>query len=173
MVSLKTLSIRDIPQAMELSCAEGWNQTEKDWKFLVESPGNICLAVEDNGKIVATATVMNYDNRVAWIGMVLVEKDHRGKGYSKRILNEILNRLKSFLTIKLDATHAGQPVYHKFGFKNERVITRMVLESPATGLPDWKNENMPVGIHPTDIPKLIQYDADVFGARRKFLKNNS
>lgn len=169
MARLITLTIRDIPQALELSGAEGWNQTEKDWKFLIENPGNVCLAVENEGKIVGTATTLNYENRVAWIGMVLVEKDHRGKGYSKLLLNEMLNRLKAIKTIKLDATPAGQPVYQKFGFRNERVINRFIFESPAMDLADFENENLSGRIDSTDISEIIKYDAEVFGVGRKNL----
>jgi len=166
---LKTLNIKDIQQALVLSNAEGWNQTEKDWLLLVENQGNVCLAVEEGGKIVATATAINYQNRVAWIGMVLVEKSHRGRGFSKLLLAEILNRLKAIKTIKLDATPAGQPVYQKFGFKNERVINRMILELINKDLPDFENENLPIRIHSADIPEIIKCDANVFGAGRNFL----
>jgi predicted GNAT family acetyltransferase len=166
---LNTLTIPDIPQVLELSGAEGWNQTGKDWKLMIENPGNICLALKKDGKIVATATAMNYENQVAWIGMVLVEKSHRGKGYSKLLLAEILNRLKSCKTVKLDATPAGQPVYQKFGFQNERIINRMVLESPSMDLPDFENGNLPTRIHSAEIPEIIKYDAEVFGARRNLL----
>jgi GNAT superfamily N-acetyltransferase len=166
---LKTLAISDILQALELSGAEGWNQTGKDWKFLMEHPGNVCLAVEDNGKIVGTATAMIYENKVAWIGMVLVEKGHRGRGYSKLLLTEMLKRLKAIKTIKLDATPAGQPVYQKFGFRNERVINRMILESPLTNFPDLVNGNRTTRIQSSDIPEIIKYDAEIFGARRNQL----
>ncbi|MCA1760609.1 MAG: GNAT family N-acetyltransferase, partial [Bacteroidales bacterium] len=169
MADLKTLTIQDIPLAWELSRAEGWNQTEKDWRILVENPGNVCLALEEEGKIVGTATAMNYENKVAWIGMVLIDKAFRGKGYSKLLLSELLNQLKAFQTIKLDATPAGQPVYQKFGFKNERVINRMILESPERDLPDFENGNLPTVVLSTDIPEIIKCDAQVFGARRNSL----
>jgi GNAT superfamily N-acetyltransferase len=166
---LKTLTISDIPQALELSSAEGWNQTEKNWKLLIENPGNVCLALEEEGKIVATVTAMNYENRVTWIGMVLVEKSHRGRGYSKLLLSELLNHLKFFPTIKLDATSAGQPVYQKFGFRNERIISRYVLESPASNMRDLEIGNLPKRIYSSEIQEVVKYDATVFGARRKRL----
>jgi GNAT superfamily N-acetyltransferase len=168
-VGLKTLTIQDIPQAWKLSNGEGWNQTEKDWKFLVENPGNICLAVEEDGEIVGTATAMNYENKVAWIGMVLVAKNHRGKGFSKLLLSELLNQLKSVQIIKLDATPAGQPVYQKFGFKNESVINRMILDSVDVELPVLKNRNLSEIVHTADIPEIVKYDAEVFGVGRNHL----
>jgi hypothetical protein len=42
----------DIVYAMKLSNAEGWNQTEKDWNLLIESPQNVCLVAEYNKKII-------------------------------------------------------------------------------------------------------------------------
>ncbi|MGC9355029.1 MAG: GNAT family N-acetyltransferase, partial [Mariniphaga sp.] len=114
-------------------------------------------------------TAMNYENRLTWIGMVLVEKSYRGRGYSKLLLDKILNRLKSFQTIKLDATPAGQPVYQKFGFRNERIISRYVLESPASNMRDLEIGNLPKRIYSSEIQEIVKYDATVFGARRKRL----
>jgi hypothetical protein len=44
MDELRSLTINDIQQAKELSDAEGWNQTDKDWQLLVTAPGNVSLA---------------------------------------------------------------------------------------------------------------------------------
>ena len=83
----------DIVYAMKLSNAEGWNQTEKDWKLLIESSQNVCLLAEYNKKIIGTTTAMNYANQIAWIGMVLVAKEYRGQGVSKSLLTNILKKL--------------------------------------------------------------------------------
>jgi hypothetical protein len=47
----------DLNQAISLSISEGWNQTEKDWKLLLENPGNICIVAEYDNKVIGTATV--------------------------------------------------------------------------------------------------------------------
>ena len=86
----------DIVYAMKLSNAEGWNQTEKDWKLLIENPQNVCMLAECNNKIIGTTTAMNYANQIAWIGMVLVAKECRGQGVSKLLLTNILKKLESF-----------------------------------------------------------------------------
>jgi aspartate-semialdehyde dehydrogenase len=61
--------------------------------------------------------------------MVLVEKDYRGMGVGKMLILNLLNQLHSFQSVKLDATPAGQPLYEKFGFKNEYLIHRMTTPS--------------------------------------------
>ena len=76
-IVIRNLLVKDIPKAMELVFAEKWNQTEKDWEILISGKHNICMAVEISGHLVATATAMNYENKVAWIGMVLVNREFR------------------------------------------------------------------------------------------------
>ncbi len=158
----------DIVYAMKLSDAEGWNQTENDWKLLIESPQNVCLLAELDKKIIATTTAMNYANQIAWIGMVLVDKECRGRGVSKLLLTNILKTLESFASIKLDATPAGQPVYEKFDFKNEYLITRLVTGAMKDLL--FHDDTIlvePIG--PKDIEEIIDLDEHIFGANRRRL----
>src|SRR6266487_5380214 len=115
-VSLRPMELNDIENAMKLSNAEGWNQTEKDWKLLIENPQNTCLIAEIDSKVIGTTTAINYSNEVAWIGMVLVDKEYRGLGVSKLLIENILKKLESCKSVKLDATPVGQQVYKKFGF---------------------------------------------------------
>ena len=92
---LRHMQLGDIGGAMKLSNAEGWNQTEKDWKFLIENPQNFCMLAESSKKIIGTTTAINYSNQVAWIGMVLVDKEYRGRGVSNSILTDILKKSAS------------------------------------------------------------------------------
>jgi GNAT superfamily N-acetyltransferase len=155
----------DIVDAMKLSDAEGWNQTERDWKLLIEGPGNICLIAEHGKKIIGTTTAINYSNQIAWIGMVLVAKEYRGQGVSKSLLTNILKKLESFKSVKLDATPEGQRVYKQFDFTEEHLITRMV----ATTMKDLSREDAPKPILLKDIDEIIALDERVFGANRRQL----
>jgi GNAT superfamily N-acetyltransferase len=158
----------DIVHAMKLSSAEGWNQTEKDWNLLIESPQNVCLLAEFNKKIIGTTTAMNYGKQIAWIGMVLVDKEYRGQGVSKLLLTNILEKLKSFSSIKLDATPAGQQVYEKFDFKNEYIITRLVTGSMKKLSTDDDSSLVEL-IQLKDLEEIIAFDKHVFGANRRQL----
>jgi len=159
----------DIVYAMELSKAEGWNQTENDWKLLIESPQNVCLLAEWNKKIIGTTTAMNYANQMAWIGMILVAKEYRGQGVSKLLLTNILKQLESFASIKLDATPAGQQVYEKFDFKEEYVITRVVTGSMKNLSFHDDDTVLAESIRLKDIEKIIALDERVFGTNRRQL----
>jgi GNAT superfamily N-acetyltransferase len=162
------MQARDIVDAMKLSNAEGWNQTEKDWKLLIESPQNVCLLAECNKKIIGTTTAMNYANQIAWIGMVLVDKEYRGQGVSKLLLTKILKKLESFASIKLDATPAGQQVYKKFDFKDEYLISRLVTAS-MKNLSFDDDAVLAESIQLKDIEEIITFDEHVFGTNRRQL----
>ena len=169
MAGLKILESADIGQALRLSKAEGWNQTEKDWQLLIQNSGNVCLAAEIGGKIAGTATAINYENNVAWIGMVLVDRQYRGQGLSKRLLSALFEQLKSCRSIKLDATPAGQPVYRKFGFKDEYLIHRMTSDSVSLKSLSDENTSFAEPVHLNNIPEIVDLDKQVFGANRKQL----
>ena len=161
---LRPIKPEDISNCKLLSDAEGWNQTEKDWKLLVSNSQNICLLAETGHKIIGTATAMNYSGEVAWIGMVLVEKAYRGRGVGKMLVSNLLNQLHSFKSVKLDATPAGQPLYEKLGFKNEYLIHRMTTSSMEISQP-FLSGITPELVLISDIPEITALDASIFGAK--------
>ncbi len=175
-IEIRELQSGDIPDAMQLVYSEKWNQTEKDWTIFISNKNNVCLAATIAGKIVATATAINYLNQVAWIGMVLVNKQFRGRGISKLLLNALFKKLRSCKTIKLDATPAGEFVYKKMDFVPEYEISRMVCRSFTfevdTDLDaDFKQ------ITNGNIDEIVAFDRAVFGAGRdelirKLVANN-
>lgn len=165
------MQISDIEYGMALSTTEGWNQTEKDWKLLIENPENICLVAEADNKVIGTTTAINYSNEVVWIGMVLVDKNYRGTGVAKSLLTNILEKLQSFQSIKLDATPAGQQVYKKLGFEDEYSIMRLTNLSTKE-LPEYNMiETLPEPIQLKDTDEVAIFDQHIFGANRKQLIN--
>jgi predicted GNAT family N-acyltransferase len=168
-ITLRPMQLSDVKAGMQLSTAEGWNQTEKDWKFFVENPQNICVVAEMDNKVIGTTIAINYADQIAWIGMVLVDKNYRGKGISKMLLENVLEQLKHFKSIKLDATSAGREVYKKFGFKDEYSITRMI-NSSIKSFPFANDKNYLIeSIQTKDINAITDFDEAVFGANRKTL----
>lgn len=162
---LRRIEPDDIAGAMKLSNDEGWNQTEKDWRLLIEDTQNICILAEHNQKVIGTTTAINYSNQIAWIGMVLVAKEYRGQGISKLLLTNIFKKLEFCKSIKLDATSDGQQVYKKFDFKDEYTILRMTTSS-MQNLSSDNNVITPEPILEKDIEEVISLDAHVFGVHR-------
>lgn len=169
MVDLRKLEFRDIEQAIQLSEAENWNQTEKEWELLIGNPQNICLAATLGDKVIGTATAINYENKVAWIGMVIVDKEYRGQKISNMLLSNLIESFGESTLLKLDATPAGQPVYQKFGFTDEYLVYRF------TAMAVLKNDiHFEAGISVEmasleNLEELTEYDKQIFGADRKQL----
>ena len=159
----------DISSAMRLSTGEGWNQTEKDWNLFMANEGNTCLVAEYDHKVIATTTAINYSQRVAWVAMVLVDKEYRGQGISRALLQQVLEKLQSCKSVKLDATPAGKDVYKRFDFSDEYPVARMTNAQVKDFQLQERSGILPELIQVTDIPGVVKFDETVFGANRKQL----
>jgi GNAT superfamily N-acetyltransferase len=167
-ITLRVITLNDIGAAIRLSNAEKWNQTEADWRLLVENPLNICLLAECNNKVIGTSTAINYSNEVAWVAMVLVDKDYRGMGVSRLLLTEMFRRTECCRIVKLDATPSGQQVYRDFGFEIEYGINRMENRCLIKlTLDDY--DILPEPVQLTDMQEIISFDKIVFGVKRSQL----
>ena len=169
MVRVRTLTVEDTGQAIGLSHAERWNQTLKDWELLTGHMENVCLAAVDGERIIGTSTAMVYENRVAWIGMVLVDRACRGRGLSRLLLDTLFEKLEPGLSLKLDATPAGQPVYEKYGFRDEYLVYRMTRPPLSLKSSPFDNDPLPERITPGNLSEAIGFDRQVFGAGRQVL----
>ena len=125
---MRVLTLADISAGMRLKEAAGWNQTEADWRNLLELAPESCFGIECDGELRATTTAICYGRELAWIGMVLTDPAYRGRGLARRLLEHALEYLRRERVhwIKLDATAMGRPVYERLGFRDEAVIERWV-----------------------------------------------
>ena len=134
-IEIRLLDESDIPRAMRLKEAAGWNQTETDWRCLLTLEPNGCFGAICGGQLVATTTTTTYEDELAWIGMVLVDPEKRRSGIATRLLETALDYLSSRVsTVKLDATPLGQPVYEQFGFQAESMIERWTGTAGRKGI---------------------------------------
>ena len=168
---LRTMTMADIAAGLGLSKIAGWNQTAADWeRFLRASPEG-CFVAELEGEVCGTVTTISYENRFAWVGMVLVDPQHRSKGIGTKLLEAAIEHLddRKIPTIKLDATPQGKPLYEKMGFVSEYEIERWTLQRTITdlGLADdrapYETLTLPLS------HSIIEADREAFGADRSFL----
>jgi GNAT superfamily N-acetyltransferase len=147
--TLRLLNANDIPAAAQLSAKAGWNQTDEDWRALMDLAPEGCLVMEVDGELAATTTLLCYGRRLAWIGMVLTKLQYRGRGLARRLLTEalILADQKGIETVKLDATDQGKPIYEKLGFRSEQAVERwtrpglagaVAPAAPAPRAEEWR-----------------------------------
>ena len=80
---LRRLVTSDLESALQLSAGAGWNQTKDDWRILLELTPDGCFAIEVDGQLAATTTLLSYGTRLAWVGMVLTRKEFQGRGFAR------------------------------------------------------------------------------------------
>ncbi len=170
--SLEDMAIRlllpgDIPAAMQLKERAGWNQSNRDWRRLLEAEPEGCFAASLGDRLVATTTTTTYGKTLAWIGMVLVDDQYRRLGIATRLMRRALGYLQEceVRTIKLDATPAGRTVYEGLGFIGEALIERWQATAPSEAQAACLQAACQV-MQEAEVSRLLSFDAEAFGADR-------
>ncbi|MCB1122802.1 MAG: GNAT family N-acetyltransferase [Verrucomicrobiae bacterium] len=165
-IEIRKMTEADLPEAMALKEVEGWNQTEDDWRFYLEHNPEHCLVASRGGQVLGTVTAANYCSRVAWIGMMLVNRSARRQGISSCLMREVIESLKDCDSIKLDATPAGRQVYRSLGFLDEFEIVRMGSQNTPPGLPESLKAGVISRIQESDISEIFALDSQAIGVDR-------
>jgi len=164
-LEIRLLTEEHISAGMRLSSLAGWNQTESDWRRVVKHDPQGCFIACLDNRVVGTTTSTAYGTDLAWIGMVLVDPDHRRRGIATQLMEATIRSLRSrgVKTIKLDATPVGRPVYAALGFTEETRIERWMGTARPAGKTDfqiWRPEVR---------QKVMALDRRAFGAERAIL----
>jgi GNAT superfamily N-acetyltransferase len=165
---LKETELRD---ADALVREAGWNQVAADWRIFLEL-GTVYAVRNSADRVVATAAILPYGGRFAWISMVLVTSDYRGRGIATQLLRRcVADLVGRGLAPALDSTPAGRMVYVRLGFEDSWAFTRYC--APGPGRKDnaaQKLDGVVIrSISGDDWLTLCHYDAQVFGADRSAL----
>jgi GNAT superfamily N-acetyltransferase len=164
---IRPLTPSDLDGALTLSTTIGWNQRAEDWRMLLHIAPEGSFAAVANGRLVGTAIGIDYV-RFGWIAMMLVDPAYRGQGLGARLLERAMDAIPPRLPIRLDATPLGRPLYQRYGFEDEAVLSRHVAETPARehhAVPQPTGQ----GIRPltaAELPTVTEQDTRVFGGHR-------
>jgi GNAT superfamily N-acetyltransferase len=154
---------------LALSKSAHWNQNEADWRLMLGFGHGWGVMLAD-GTLAASTLVLPYGGKFAWVSMVLVLPEQRGKGHATRLLRVALADLKNRgLTPILDATPAGHEVYVHEGFADTWGFRRFSLPSPSMAAPLEKEIRT---IEESDWPRILRLDAAAFGASREPVLRN-
>jgi len=156
----------DLIAAENLSTTVGWNQTYEDWSRLLELFPDTCFAGYSEGTLVATSTLAIYEDRVGWIGMVLVHPEYRTQGYGSAIFEHALEagQESDLDVIGLDATDAGRHIYNQYDFE------RIVGINRWRGTLDWQGDKLEKSTGPiSDVDAVATFDANRTGVDRRRL----
>jgi GNAT superfamily N-acetyltransferase len=164
---IQPLTLSDLDGALALSTTIGWNQRAEDWRMLLDIAPAGSFAAVANGRVVGTAIGIDY-GRFGWIAMMLVDPAYRGRGLGARLLERAMMALPPTLPICLDATPLGRPLYQRFGFKDDVVLSRHVADAPARehlAVPQARGACVRP-LTAADLPSVTEQDTDVFGGHR-------
>ncbi|MCS7161489.1 MAG: GNAT family N-acetyltransferase [Gemmatales bacterium] len=166
-IRIRHMNPGDVAWGMSLKDQAGWNQTRQDWeRFLALEPEG-CFVAEYQGQRAGTTVALCF-GQVAWLAMVLVDHALRRRGIGRALVAHALQYLESrqVLTVRLDATSLGRPLYEQFGFQIEYSLTRF------TGVPVFVECSSHISMRPADakdFSEVCTLDATVTHTDRRRL----
>lgn len=175
-------TLADLDGLLALSEAAHWNQTRDDWAWMLAHGRTRALC--DHNTLVASILVLPWPAitdqpppstaaSLAWISMVLVLPEHRGKGHATRLLEESLAWLREpaqhHLLPVLDATPAGRPVYLKLGFSDQWGFTRWEHRTHRRVSPGHRRHDLTAPHDKGGTRVVHELDQMAFGADRSLL----
>lgn len=164
---LRVMREGDLSQALCLSSLVGWNQTERDWKMLYEVGGYGCFSAIVQDKLVGTVTTIRYQEKIAWIGMLLVDPDYRGQGIGRSLIRAAVDHCREAVDqVYLDATPQGRRLYDRLSFKEHFTLHRLVFEKIETPVAK-PGYCLPLTVN--SLEDILEFDANVFGVARRNL----
>jgi len=167
---LRDMTGADLADGLRLSRASGWNQTLDDWRLVLSLGPGLFLVAEEDGRVVATGGAVRYGRALAWVCMILVDPECRGRGLGTRMFDAVLARVREarersgLEAIGLDATPAGRVLYLPRGFVDGPALVRMRREPAASMAGDAGPAVRPM--READLAPVLDLDRRVFGADR-------
>lgn len=166
---IRRMERAELDEALKQAAAEGWNPGLQDAEAFWRADQDGFFAGVLDGRIAATISAVRYEPDAAgpafgFIGLYIVRKELRGRGYGLRLWDAALKKLNA-PSVGLDAVLAQVGTYRKDGFELARNSSRYAGEAGG---------EMPPGLIPlAQIPfgEVLAYDRQCFPARREaFLK---
>ena len=139
----------------------GWNQTREDLEAITHQcqQGSYVATYNFLGKKIplGSGVSLPINDRMCWIGMILVHPELRRQGIARSIMNACLKHarfIQNKSIVGLDATPLGKQVYDSLGFKDSFTIWRSVINSPCD---ESYNNNSDHSLIPFDLMSAKKY----------------
>ena len=110
------MRLSDLPAAVALCRAAGWNQTERSGDCFWSGRQGKPLQQSGTAGRSARRSCGRTAPHVAWVAMVLVDPAERGRGVGRALLDHAIGLAGEGQALRLDATPAGRLLYSDDGF---------------------------------------------------------
>jgi hypothetical protein len=159
---VRAMRPEEVALAVDWAAGEGWNPGHADAAcFAAVDPAGFFVG-ELDGKPAATISVVNYDDRFAFLGCYIVRPDLRGRGYGMRTWQAGMAHAGTRV-VGLDGVVAQQDNYRKSGFAYAYANIRYGGVIPGVALA-ISSATVPLSAVPFDA--VARDDATVFPADR-------
>lgn len=163
-IELQTFGPDHIEGAVALSRQENWPHRPQDWQMALQLSSG-AVALDDQGRVTGTILVTPYGADCAMINMVIVDRNVRGKGLGRRLMEQAF-ALAEDRPLRLVATAEGMPLYQKLGFAPSGTVLQHQGSVDALGAPDGVE-----AASADDLLEIKALDRDAYGADREALIN--
>lgn len=129
-MNIDPFRMEDIAHFLRLAAAEKWVADAWEFEFLLSAFPQGCFAARtDSGETAGFVTSICHE-RSGWIGNLIVEGEHRGRGVGEKLFTTAQEALRTAGagTFWLTASKSGTPLYEKHGFAGIDSIIRWVGE---------------------------------------------
>jgi ribosomal protein S18 acetylase RimI-like enzyme len=166
-MDIRNLRQEDIPSALSLINAEGWNYTAVELERMLKLDPDGSFICESDGPQGISMSV-SY-GKTGVIGHLVVAKKGRGKRLGQTLLTRSLDYLDSEGTdsIVLYATEAGARLYARNGFAKRRETFCVNARLPRLRV--TPNALQPVPLEERDLAEVSELDKSLFGDDRSKL----
>jgi predicted N-acetyltransferase YhbS len=166
-LTIRVMKEADLDATDTLRSLAGWNQTRQDWLRLLGLQPEGCFVAEQEGQVIGTVTTTCYGSRLAWIGMLLVHPEQRGRGVGRALMRHALDyvRTEGVVCAGLDASPAGEPLYLSLGFRPVWALARWEASAPK------RTPLLPSNAHVQPVQEahweaIVDMEAHAFGVPR-------
>jgi len=167
MVAVRLWKPTDIDYVSSSVEKADWRHTKRDvercWRF----EPNGCFIAEINHKPVGHVFSVNY-GKVGWIGLLIVNEEHRQKGIGALLMQTAMNYLRNVgcETIQLEAAEKAIPLYKRLGFVEEFSSLRFKKQLKKDEVFRFSVQSKTVGMRDEDVEATARFDSKFFGANR-------
>ncbi|RWM04860.1 MAG: N-acetyltransferase [Mesorhizobium sp.] len=161
-IELRDFGPDHIEGAVALSRQENWPHRPQDWQMALQLSSG-AVALDDQGRVTGTILVTPYGADCAMINMVIVDRNVRGKGLGRRLMEQAF-ALAEDRPLRLVATADGMPLYQKLGFAPSGTILQHQGSVAQLGARDGVE-----AASANDLPEIKALDRSAYSADREAL----
>ncbi|WP_394229599.1 GNAT family N-acetyltransferase [Bacillus thuringiensis] len=165
-IRVERLRKEQIGDIVALSSYVGWDYNREEIETIFDS-GIVYGVWNEREKLIASAAIILYGEKLASIGMVIVHPDYKGRGIGKAITNSCIKSVSVQTPIILIATDEGKPLYEKLGFRVVSYVSKYICNSYNVNDYCVGNEDYMVKYEECDLEEIIKLDENAFGTNRK------